>query len=93
MSLISMAFVTDGICGIHSFQVWAVPETGKNTSRSLGFLRVDPKAQGRWVLKVENAELVKQINSVFVTVEPAAGGKQPSGQKMLYADLGEANHP
>jgi hypothetical protein len=39
------------------------------------------------------AELVKQINSVFVTVEPSAGGKQPSGQKMLYADLGEANHP
>jgi hypothetical protein len=76
-----------------TFQVWAVPETGKNTSRSLGFLRVDAKAQGRWVLKVENPELVKQINSVFVTVEPTAGGKQPSGQKMLYAYLGEANHP
>jgi Anti-sigma-K factor rskA, C-terminal len=76
-----------------AFQVWAVPETGKNTSRSLGFLRVDAKAQGRWVLKVENAELVGKINSVFVTVEPAAGGKQPSGQKMLYAYLGEANHP
>jgi hypothetical protein len=76
-----------------TFQVWAVPETGKNTSRSLGFLRVDVRAQGRWVLKVENPELVGKINSVFVTVEPAAGGKQPSGQKMLYAYLGEANHP
>ena len=76
-----------------SFQVWAVPEAGKNSSRSLGFLRVDGKAQGRWVLKVENPELVKEISSVFVTVEPAAGGKQPSGQKMLYAYLGEANHP
>ena len=76
-----------------SFQVWAVPEAKKNSSRSLGFLRADAKAQGRWVLKVENPELVKEINSVFVTVEPAAGGKQPSGQKMLYAYLGEANHP
>jgi hypothetical protein len=76
-----------------SFQVWAVPEASKNSSRSLGFLRVDAKAQGRWVLKVENPELVKAINSVFVTLEPAAGGKQPSGQKMLYAYLGEANHP
>jgi hypothetical protein len=76
-----------------TFQVWAVPETGKNTSRSLGFLRVDARAQGRWVLKVENPELVGKINSVFVTVEPAAGDKQPSGQKMLYAYLGEANHP
>jgi len=40
------------------------------------------------VLKVENPELVQQINSVFVTLEPAVGGKQPSGQKMLYAYLG-----
>ena len=76
-----------------TFQVWAVPEASKNSSRSLGILRVDAKAQGRWVLKVENPELVKQINSIFVTLEPAAGGKQPSGQKMLYAYLGEANHP
>lgn len=74
------------------FQVWAVPEAGKNP-RSLGFLRLDAKAHGRWVLKVENPELVKEIGSVFVTVEPSAGGKQPDGQKMLYAYLGEANHP
>lgn len=76
-----------------SFQVWAVPQGGKKSSRSLGFLHVDAKAQGRWVLKVENPELVKEIYSVFVTLEPVAGGKQPSGQKMLYAYLGEANHP
>jgi hypothetical protein len=76
-----------------SFQVWAVPEAGKSSAHSLGFLHVDAKAQGRWVLRVENPELVKEVNSVFVTVEPAAGGKQPSGQKMLYAYLGEANHP
>ena len=36
-------------------------------------------------MSVENPELVKEINSVFVTVESAAGGKQPSGEKMLYA--------
>jgi hypothetical protein len=76
----------------HGFQVWAALQT-TNPARSLGFLNVDAKAQGRWVLKVENPELVKNINSVFVTVEPAGGGKQPSGQKMLYAYLGEANHP
>jgi len=76
-----------------SFQVWAGLEPGTKSARSLGFLRVDAKAQGRWVLKVANPELVKEINSVFVTVEPAAGGKQPSGQKMLYAYLGDANHP
>jgi len=84
----------DGILNAKSsFQVWAVPEGSKNSSRSLGILRQDAKAQGRWVLNVENPELVKGINSVFVTVEPVAGGKQPSGQKMLYAYLGQANHP
>jgi hypothetical protein len=83
----------DGIAGANrSFQVWAAG-TGNNSARSLGFLRVDAKAQGRWVLRVENPELVKEIGSVFVTVEPAAGGKEPSGQKMLYAYLGAANHP
>jgi len=76
-----------------SFQVWAVPEAGKNAARSLGFLHVDAKAQGRWVLKVENPQLVKAISSVFITVEPAAGGNQPDGRKMLYAYLGQANHP
>jgi len=30
---------------------------------------------------------------VFVTAEPAADGKQPSRQKILYAYLGEPNHP
>jgi hypothetical protein len=75
------------------FQVWAVSEAGTNLARSLGFLHVDTKVPGGWMLKVENPELLKQISSVFVTVEPAAGGKQPSGQKMLYAYLGEANHP
>jgi hypothetical protein len=76
-----------------SFEVWAVPEAGKNSPRSLGFLRMDAKAHGRWVLRVDTPELIKAIGSVFVTVDPAAGGKEPSGQKMLYAYLGEANHP
>jgi hypothetical protein len=79
--------------GKRGFQVWAVPEGGKNLARSLGLLHMDAKAPGRWVLKIENPELVKEISSVFVTAEPAAGGKQPSGQKMLYAYLGQANHP
>jgi hypothetical protein len=76
-----------------SFQVWAAADAGGNWARSLGFLRVDAKAQGRWVLKVDDPELVKKLNSVYVTAEPAAGGKQASGQKMLYAYLGQANHP
>jgi hypothetical protein len=76
-----------------SFQVWAVADSGKNSSRSLGFLHADAKAPGRWVLRVDNPELVKQISAVFIAAEPATEVKQPSTQKMLYAYLGEGNHP
>lgn len=77
----------------HAFQVWGQSEGGSGRARSLGFLISDDKTQKRWALKVSDAQLLKEIDSVFVTLEPAAGGKQPSGQKMLYAYLGEANHP
>jgi hypothetical protein len=69
------------------FQVWAAPGSG-DAAHSLGFLHVDARGQGRWVLRVDKPEMVKEIKSVYVTVEPAAGGKRPSGQKMLYAYLG-----
>jgi hypothetical protein len=82
-----------GVDTKRSFQVWAAPDSSTNSARSLGFLHVDAKAQGRWVLKVDDPELVKKLNSVYVTHEPAAGSKQASGQKMLYAYLGQANHP
>lgn len=76
-----------------SFEVWADGNDGKNASRSLGFLHTDAKAPGRWVLRVDNPELLKQISGVFVTAVPATGSKDPSSQKMLYAYLGQANHP
>jgi hypothetical protein len=76
-----------------NFHVWAVPQTDQNSARSLGLLSPDSKAQGRWVLKIEDPELVKDIGSAFVTVEVGAAGKHPSGQKLLYAYLGTPNHP
>jgi hypothetical protein len=70
-----------------------VADSASGSSRSLGFLHADAKAPGRWVLKVDNPELVSQIHAVFVTSEPGTGSKEPSTQKMLYAYLGEPNHP
>ena len=75
-----------------SYQVWAVAD-GKNSSHSLGSLHMDAKAPGRWVLKIDNPDLVKQISAVFVTSEPTTGAKEPTTQKMLYAYLGDANRP
>lgn len=77
-----------------SFQVWGQQESSKATpARSLGFLMIDDKNQKRWSLKVSDPNLLKEINSVFVTLEPGPGNRQPSGQRMLYGYLGDANHP
>ena len=77
----------------HTFQVWGQEEGKTGTVRSLGFLYADDKAKRRWALKVEDPRLVSEIDSVFVTIEPVGGAKKPSGQRMMYAYLGEANHP
>jgi hypothetical protein len=75
------------------FQVWG-EQLGKQSSvRSLGILYVDDKAQKRWVLKVDNPDLLREIDSVFVTVSSLGVGNRPSGQRLLYAYLGEPNHP
>lgn len=67
------------------FQVWGEQIGKKDSVRSLGVLSKDDKAQNRWELKVENAHLLSQVNSVFVTLSSAGGG---SGRRMLYAYLG-----
>jgi anti-sigma factor RsiW len=76
-----------------TYQVWGQTEGRAGSVRSLGFLNVDNKTQQRWVLKTNDAATFKEVNSLFVTVEPQGGAKTPSGQRLLFAYLGEANHP
>jgi len=76
-----------------TYQVWGQTEGKTGSVRSLGFLNVDNKTQQRWVLKSNDAATFKEVNSLFVTVEPQGGAKTPSGQRLLFAYLGEANHP
>lgn len=78
----------------HSFQAWGQREGSSGSAVSLGIFYVDNAAHKRWALKFEDPEVLRQIDSVFVTVEPPGGGKRPTGQKLLYAFLGnKANHP
>jgi hypothetical protein len=77
----------------HRFEVWGSQQAKGSPAHNLGFLYVDDKSQRRWALKVNDPELVKEVDSVFVTVEPAAGAPKPSGQTLLYAYLGQPNHP
>ncbi|HTQ96451.1 MAG TPA: hypothetical protein VMH89_06575 [Candidatus Acidoferrum sp.] len=77
----------------HRFEVWGAQQAQGGPAHSLGFFYVDDKTQSRWALKVTDPQLVKEVDSVFVTVEPATGAPKPSGQAILYASLGQPNHP
>jgi hypothetical protein len=77
----------------HRFEVWGAQQAKGSPAQHLGFLYVDDKAQRRWALKVNDPQLVKEVDSVFVTVETARGAPTPSGHQLLYAYLGQAKHP
>jgi hypothetical protein len=70
------------------FQVWGEELGNAKSLRNLGVLDVDDRRQNRWSLTVQNADLLKTINSVFVTA--AAHGGAPEGPRLLYAFLGSA---
>jgi hypothetical protein len=79
--------------GKKTYEVWAQQDGKAGSLRSLGFLKVDDVMQGRWALKSADPAALKQISAIFVTVEPQGGAKTPSGQRLLFAHLGQANHP
>jgi hypothetical protein len=78
----------------HTFQAWGYRESDRNSARSLGILYMDDKKQNRWVLKFADPEVLRAIDTVFVTMEPSGGSDKPSGHRLLYAYLNSApNHP
>ena len=77
-----------------SFQAWGQRENGSHATVSLGLLYMDDQKQSRWALKVEDPNVLKAINSVFVTLEPTGGTIKPTGKKLMYAYLrNPINHP
>lgn len=76
------------------FNAWGQQEAEGRSVRSLGTFTIDDRDQQRWVLKVTDAALLKDIDSVFVTAETVGDARQPEGKRVLYAYLaGRANHP
>jgi hypothetical protein len=77
----------------YAFEVWGERLGEPASVRNLGILYADDKAQKRWTLKVSDPQQLAEINSVFVTFQHQ-DGKNPLGQKILFAYLGgTANHP
>jgi hypothetical protein len=77
-----------------SYQAWGYQASNGQSFESLGIFYVDDKNQNRWVLKYDDPEILAQIDSVFVTIEPSGGSPRPTGNKLLYAYLNNRpNHP
>jgi hypothetical protein len=78
----------------YTFQAWGQREYVSGSVRNLGTFEVDDHEQRRWVLKVNDPALLRDIDSVFVTAESPTDTKEPHGRKLLYAYIvGQPNHP
>jgi len=79
----------------YQYRVWAKKEGGDKQVQRLGIFYSDDRAQRRWVFKCNDPKILREIDSVFVTLEPAGGDPaHPKGQNLMYAYLrGQPNHP
>lgn len=79
----------------YEYRIWARKESTDHQVRSLGIFYADNKAQRRWVYKCNDPKVLNEIDSVFVTLEPAKeNSSQPKGPSLMYAYLrGQPNHP
>ncbi len=77
------------------FHVWGGRAGVKEVTHSLGILHKDDGGQSRWAMTFDDPKVLAQINSVFVTAEPANKHyDEPHGKKVLYAYFGsQPNHP
>jgi hypothetical protein len=92
--LIFYAYDLDSPLKNASFQAWGQSTDGTKSAMSLGIFYADDKKQSRWTLTVEDPNLLRAIDSVFVTVERPGGTSKPTGKKLMYAYLhNPINHP
>ena len=79
----------------YQYGVWAKKEGGNKQVQRLGIFYSDDKTQRRWVFKCNDPKILGEIDSVFVTLEPAGSDpSHPKGQNLMYAYLrGQPNHP
>jgi DNA-binding NarL/FixJ family response regulator len=71
------------------FYVWGYREGYPHSTRSLGVFREDNEVDKRWVFKLDDSEILADIDSVCVTSEPAGmPHDEPTGKTLLTAYLG-----
>ena len=84
----------EGASGRVSYVAWGKQQDAATPARELGIFYVDNVNQQRWVLRFDNPMVLREISSVFVTIEHDNVSQRPTGQPLLYAYLHTpANHP
>ncbi|MGH9644018.1 MAG: hypothetical protein ACRD3Q_16545 [Terriglobales bacterium] len=77
-----------------AFKVWGERAGVGTVNYSLGSLRSDDHSQRRWVLTCDDPKVLARIDAVYITAEKSdAKAAEPHGRKLMYAFLGNANHP
>lgn len=71
-----------------SLQAWGERSSSLSGSpKSLGILYSDTRNDTGWMLKFDDPEVISQIDTVFVTLEPKEGSLKPSGRRLLASYL------
>lgn len=95
----SLVFYAYDLPGQHAdakltYVAWGQKNGQKSSIRNLGILVDDDQGQKRWSLNFTDPQVLAEIDSVFITLEPSGNTGQPSGKRMLTAYLNDAvNHP
>jgi predicted nucleic acid-binding Zn-ribbon protein len=83
-----------GLKKVSTFQAWGRRGPDRSQALNLGIFYEENAEKKRWVLKLDDAKTLAQIDAVFVTVEPNGGSQKPSGKPLLFAYLKiDPNHP
>jgi hypothetical protein len=79
----------------YAYYAWGKRDDQQGRVRNLGVFFNDDHDQKRWVLKITDPQVLSEIDSVFITLEPLdKPGNSPTGKKMLSAFLvSTPNHP
>ena len=71
-----------------SLQAWGKRSSAlTGTPKSLGIFYADAGNDKGWMLKFDDPEVLAQIDSIFVTLEPKEGSLKPRGRQLLYSHL------
>jgi hypothetical protein len=71
-----------------SLQAWGKRSSALTGSpKSLGIFYADARNDKGWILNFDDPEVLSQIDSVFVTLEPKEGSLKPGSDRLLYSHL------